>query len=255
MAERPNKDMQLFAAARAGIPDLVQEILDEGCPVDVRDPFGRTALHFAAEEGQVEVADILLRNGADPTTMSEHDEGAAPLHYAAGAGHLEVVELLLQDPRVSANSFSVAGMTPVHEAIEHGHTAVVRALLGHATSNPNQTDIFGVTLLVAAVFFRKIEIVNQLLELGADPNIANNGADDDAVIIYLAGIGPLHTAVYQGDVGIARTLLQHGANVNARDGDGNTPLALARGLTDHTHNDFAPVPEMLQLLSEYHATL
>ena len=51
----------------------------------------------------------------------------------------------------------------------------------------------------------------------------------------------LHKAVYMGEIEVARLLLEHGADVNARDKSGNTP------------SQFTTQQEILELLSEYGA--
>eukprot|EP00930_Biecheleria_cincta_P054959 TRINITY_DN4132_c0_g3_i2.p1 TRINITY_DN4132_c0_g3~~TRINITY_DN4132_c0_g3_i2.p1 ORF type:complete len:1229 (+),score=219.72 TRINITY_DN4132_c0_g3_i2:113-3799(+) len=61
--------------------------------VNCADPHGRTALHHAAYEGTVEVADALLRAGAD--VLLRDSEGRTPLHIAASRGQVDVARLML----------------------------------------------------------------------------------------------------------------------------------------------------------------
>ncbi|RGP63182.1 ankyrin repeat-containing [Fusarium sporotrichioides] len=68
--------------------------------IDAPDLDGRTPLSYAAENGQVSIASILLSRGANASAFSKN--GMTPLHWAARRGHLGVVQLLLDagaDPR------------------------------------------------------------------------------------------------------------------------------------------------------------
>ncbi|GFH13855.1 achain crystal structure of engineered northeast structural genomics consortium target, partial [Haematococcus lacustris] len=62
--------------------------------VGARDAQGCTALHFAADRGQLQTARQLLAAGVDPDCVDE--DGQTALHYAALCGHEKVAQLLLE---------------------------------------------------------------------------------------------------------------------------------------------------------------
>jgi ankyrin repeat protein len=76
----------------------------------VIDPFGRTALAFAALTGQVNILPHLLEEGADTTICSR--SGFTPLHHAARNGHTEIVMLLIRGG-AEYSAISKEGTTPL----------------------------------------------------------------------------------------------------------------------------------------------
>lgn len=100
---------------------------------------GRTPLHYAALQGNVEIAKILLENGADVNVADKDtdpetalafrgNEGKAPLHYAVENGHVEVARLLLQKG-ANVNLKDEDGCTPLYEAVFKGDVIIAKFLL------------------------------------------------------------------------------------------------------------------------------
>jgi len=76
------KYCKLHEAAKTGNIDNVRRLLAEGHPVNAVDPsFGLTPLHFAVRNGRVEVARLLIANGADLTQPSA--AGITPLDWTS----------------------------------------------------------------------------------------------------------------------------------------------------------------------------
>ena len=76
------KYCKLHEAAKTGKIDTVRRLLEEGHPVNAVDPsFGLTPLHFAVRNGWVEVARLLVENGADLTQPST--QGITPLDWTS----------------------------------------------------------------------------------------------------------------------------------------------------------------------------
>lgn len=96
-----------------------------------------------------------------------------------------------------------------------------------AGANPNARDADGVPVLVAALSLHDTEhnnlefLIAELLQAGAHPD---GGIDDPAAPT------PLDFALELEDTYILRCLLESGANVNAKDADGDTPLMRAAAL-------------------------
>lgn len=73
---------------------MVRLLLRRGVStINEQDAHGRTALHAAAQSGDEEMVETLLKHGADPKALDRH--GLDALHCAVEQGHEEVVELLL----------------------------------------------------------------------------------------------------------------------------------------------------------------
>jgi len=117
-----------------------------------------TALHVAAAGYRVEIAKLLLKTGADPTSAMNHRR-SQPLHYAA-------------DGYIISDSWN-----------EKNQVAMIELLL-KAGAEINAQDKNGATPLHRAVRTRCAAAVKCLLEAGADPRIKN-----------LPGSTPFHLAV------------------------------------------------------------
>lgn len=86
---------------------------------------GRTPLHYAAMNGRVEVAQLLLRAGAAPTHRW-NSKRESPLFVAAKGGHAEVVGLLLEKMGSGEVDLpALSGETPLSAACANGHSDVV----------------------------------------------------------------------------------------------------------------------------------
>jgi ankyrin repeat protein len=66
-------------------------LLERGAPVNARQHLGWTALHEAANQGNREMAECLLRHGADPA--AGNDEGKTAIEIANERGHTELAQM------------------------------------------------------------------------------------------------------------------------------------------------------------------
>jgi len=88
--------------------------------VDDRDRYGRTALHRAAGDGDLEAAEnLIIQQGADVNAKINLGWGPqnlnTPLHQAAISGHKDVVGLLLNHS-AEVNAKNGDGLTALHKA-------------------------------------------------------------------------------------------------------------------------------------------
>jgi ankyrin repeat protein len=215
---------RLMYAARVGAIRRVRVLLrPRGAIVDAEDSEGRTALHHACAAGQTESARLLLDGGAD-----KDKEDACiyaeyymlywrPLHYASAMGQAGVVRLLLArgvQPDQSWN-FEDPKEQPLHVACEFGHVEVVRLLL-EAGADEDRYDWDSRTPFIRAVEYGQESVVRFLLDRGQDVN----GFTADFELIYSS----LYKAAVKDNPAVVDLLLEWGAEVNARDGSGATPL-------------------------------
>lgn len=117
---------KLLDAARDGqVDDVRQLVMHSGAPF-TSDWLGTTALHLAAQNGHVEITEILLKGGVNRDARTKLERTA--LHLAAQGGSVDVVDLLLTHGS-DINARDMLKMTPLHWAVERGHVCVVEKLL------------------------------------------------------------------------------------------------------------------------------
>jgi ankyrin repeat protein len=163
---------------------------------------GYTPILFAAQQGRIEPARLLVAAGANVNDVAAFGTSAlvvaAHSAHAGKGGHSAVAELLLEkgaDPDAAG-----AGYTALHAAVLTGDLALVRSLLAHR----------------------------------ADPNIplksgtpVRRFSADYALSRTLIGATPLWLAAKFGETEIVRALIAHGADARFAMKDGTTPLMIA----------------------------
>jgi ankyrin repeat protein/ketosteroid isomerase-like protein len=150
----------LMAAVVSGNSSLVKELLAAGAHVDERYPIVNsfndyhTPLLVACRDGHLEIAQELIRSGADVNAV-ELTFGAVPLHKAVYNGHVEITSLLVQQPEINLNfQGATNGYTPLHDALWHGFSDCAKVLVeagarldlrGHDSKLPVDIaiDLFG----------------------------------------------------------------------------------------------------------------
>ena len=132
-----DQEETLHCTASQGMLSSVLALLaDETFAVDMPDRFGRTPLHWAAEQGHRNVVLALLRAGAYVDCRSQRK--ATPIMLTASRGHVEVVRVLLQYGAGQSDCWPLKHhchgighwrSTALHFAAAGGHVRVVKALL------------------------------------------------------------------------------------------------------------------------------
>jgi ankyrin repeat protein len=184
--------MRLFPACGTEHRAVADLLIERGADIHARDGLQRTPLHWAAKGGNPEVALLLIERGADVNGTDEG--GSTPLRLAAMGGNWE--------PNLPG--FVVPGE----------HAAVAKMLLDHG-ADCNASSFMG-TPLAEAIRSGASDVAEVLLEHGAsaEPGEARSG------------LPPLHMAAFMGDTAVIESLLGGGANVDATDQVGRTPLFL-----------------------------
>lgn len=146
-------------AAQSQDMETVKALIEEGVDINQTDASGATALHWAANKGDYEMALYLIENGGDPK-IEDDDFGATPLNWAAFDGSLDIVMLLI-DNGADINTQNIWGNTPLHNAITQNNIDMVGYLIGQGAD----TDIMnnnGETPLVLAQSLANPEILRLL---------------------------------------------------------------------------------------------
>ncbi|MEP7304414.1 MAG: ankyrin repeat domain-containing protein [Acidobacteriota bacterium] len=216
-----------------------------------------TPLMFAAREGDLESARLLVAAGADVRPTAS--DGKDALGLAIFNGNYELASFLV-DNKSPVNQADTQGFTPLFWAVDRRNmetapnfpwlvTAdplpLIRKLLD-AGANPNalvnntprarmragSPRIVFATALMRAAFSGDLELVKLLLAHGADPAIVSK--DNETVIEAAAALGFIQgyskgrSAAERLDV--IKLLVDLGADVNAADDYGITPLMVAANL-------------------------
>ena len=171
-------DDPLLEATKRGDVTAVRSLLASGADVDVAQGDGMSALHLAAESGNLEITRLLIEAGARVEARTAIG-GYTPLHVATGGAHAAVVRALLDagaDPAVVTTN---TGVTPLHLAAKVlGGEVAVRALLEKgAAPNGRERSVGGQTPLMFAASFGRAAAVRELLRAGADPSISTEVVD------------------------------------------------------------------------------
>src|SRR5580704_566718 len=232
----------LHWAVRANDADLATSLIRAGAAANVANRYGVTPLLLAATNGNASLIDALVKAGAD-ANAHEGRLGETALMWAAAENHADAIAVLIEHgadvnarsnpasfPRFSFGDGIVALMmtlprghwTPLMYAARQGALEATRSL---ATRNAdlNLTDPEGTTALMLAIENAHYDVAAQLVEQGADPNVADvtgMTALYAAVNMHTLGDLPGRPAPRPtgklNPVDLARMLLTHGADPNAR---------------------------------------
>ncbi|KAK6105831.1 Ankyrin repeats (3 copies) family protein [Brugia pahangi] len=189
-----------------------------------------TAMHLAARSGnEAALLAIVDKIGAGAVQIVQNKQsknGWSPLMEACALGHFNVAQILL-DHHARVDVFDENGRTALHLAAANGHLKLTQLLLT-SKAFVNSKSKTGEAPLHLAAQNGHVKVVSVLVE--------HHGALLEA--ITLDNQTALHFAARYGQLAVAQTLLALGANPNARDDKGQTPLHLA------AENDYPDVVKL-----------
>lgn len=170
-------------------------------------------LHIAAQLGNFKIVRYLLEHNAHVNVAAHsrwYGECRTPLYIAAQAGHTSIVRLLLLYK--ADIHFKYEEKTPFDIAALNGYLESAQVLLEHGA----QEYVTG-ALLHRVVQTGHVNIARFLLEQGADVNYVTSSAK---------GAPPLHVAVVNHNLEMARLLINYGADLYATNWQGKIALEL-----------------------------
>ncbi|KFA46530.1 hypothetical protein S40293_09876 [Stachybotrys chartarum IBT 40293] len=174
----------------------------------------------ASKRGFTDIVRLLRQRGAALTVRS--DDGMSPLHHAAYGCHEDMVRFLLLEG-ADPNQLDNFGRSPLFCGCESGSDAIV-ALLREKGASVTRANSKGQILLHLAASRGNVDVVRRLISLDSGAvqlRMLDPGAGG------LALQSPLHIAARQGHHAVVKLLLEEGFPMDARDGDGRTPLSYA----------------------------
>jgi len=219
MREDPWNVTPLMHAAANGHVEVMRELLRVKAKVGLTDKSfpgeggGETALHYAAGNGQIGAAGLLLEAGADLDKVSRL--GRTPLTVAVLEGRADMVQYLLENKASPNCAGKFSGETPLHEAARLGLIELVGLLVKHG-ADVNAQDSGGQTPFMTAAFSPNLETAFFLARHGANLEAAK-----------LDGITCLMRSVMSEDAKLVSEVLKCGVNVNALDNEGKSALDFA----------------------------
>ncbi|CAH0549306.1 unnamed protein product [Brassicogethes aeneus] len=256
---RGSKDNRtaLQAAAATGNVEIANVLVSNGADINAQDIKGKSPLMFAVNKNHTETAEFLINHGADVNLRGSKDNRTA-LHVAGLTGNVEMANVLVSNG-ADINAQDINGYSPLIFAVDNNHTKITEYLINHGAdvnlrgSKDNRTalhvagltgnvemanvlvsngadinaqDINGYSPLMFAVYKNHTETVEFLINQGADVNL--RGSKDNRTA--------LHVAAATGNIEMSNVLVSNGADINAQDINGYSPLMFA---VDNNHPETA----------------
>lgn len=186
------------------------QIVTPAFPANAEEMSQVTQLIYAASKGDIAKVEYLLKEKNLNPNLGDYDHRTA-LHVASGDGQIEIVKILISFKAI-LNVADRWGETPLDGAARQGQKDVALLLIesGAIYGHKNITALH----LIQSVNDEDIDAVDNLLDIGFDPNV---GDYDHRT--------PLHIAVAVGNLNLVKILISHGADVQAMDRFGGSPMS------------------------------
>lgn len=280
-AREANQQTAIMWAAAEGHADVVRYLIKAGADFRTRLDSGFTPLLFAVREGRAEAVKALLAAGADvnqssrpkkgPASPATPSRGISPLVMAIENGHFELADMLLAagaDPNDQRSGFTalhvitwvrkpdsgddngqpapegsgrLTSLDMVRRLVERG--ADVNARLRRGESGPGKLSRKGATPFLLAADTADVPLMRLLVDLGADPTIAN--AENSTPLMAAAGYGTLAPGEEAGTeeeaLEAVELALRLGGDIDAVDDNGETAMHGAA---------YKSLPKMVQFLAD-----
>ena len=206
-----------------GSPDMLQLLLEHGAPINVSNHLGYTPLHMACMEGNLIMVDRLLRFGA--STSVESHRGQTPLTIACSANNRVLVKRLLQanaDPWLETR-FGC----PVAVAMRLGKLDYFQLLI-EATGTKFHADQrrmkHGRTIAHEAARLGRLEFLQWAIQSECNVSVRDDRGETPLHVLCGAFVEFPTLNEDRKDEECIRLLVKNGADLSARDGEGNTPM-------------------------------
>ena len=183
---KPAKAVKKALAAKVGISRFKQRLfVEDGLHQieddEVLDP-APLKIQLASRENNLVALEQLLQRPRNPNEAN--NDGKTPLFYAAEQGHIQLVELLLEAGAKTDEPEFARGWTPLLTAAQNSRLDIVQFLVEVGAAK-DHTDNDGATPLLLAARNGHLDIVRFLVEVGAAKDYADS---DGAMPLSLAAL-------------------------------------------------------------------
>ncbi|XP_072958516.1 uncharacterized protein [Typha angustifolia] len=246
---KKNEFRPIHMAARLGLAEILQVLIDAGCDLDSRTESSDTGAMLCARYKHEDCLKVLASAGADLGLVNSCGASAAlvaasnrwstpfectiidvirsgkipkssdpavfsPVMFASRCGDVGALEVILMQPEADINEQDESGFSPVMIAAKEGHVDAFRYLV-FAGADVKLKNKRGETAVTLSELNKNRDLFEQvMLEFALEKGGAG-------------GFCALHWAARRGDLAAVRLLASKGCDVNVPDGDGCTPLMLA----------------------------
>ena len=216
--ELKTKKTAVHFAAEQGNTAALTKLLQRGASIKECDTYERTPFFYAAGSGSISSLSLLLAQGASVANID--CVGWSALHCAAAHGKVDAINMLIKQCKLDVNYAapfsnwdSIKGNSPLHLAAVNGHVPAIKALIDNG-AHKGALNRHGDTALHLAAEGGKIAAITSLIEdHGFDPNLVNK-----------CGQTPLYSAAAEGSGEAINRLVRLGARTDVFDKYGKTPL-------------------------------
>ena len=168
-------DAPIADAAMRGDITTVRALIAKGADVSAAQGDGMTALHWAAERGDLALAQLLLKSKAKSNAVTRIGS-YTPLHIASRKGNADIVKALLASG-AAVDATTASGATALHLAAASGDTSAVDALIARKANVNARESEWGQTPLMFAASADRGDAVAVLLRQHADPSLTTKMVD------------------------------------------------------------------------------
>lgn len=211
--------------------NIIKTLIEHGIDKHFTDTYGKNYLHYAAESGDIDVYEYLLKIIPEEEHKKTIDDESV-IHFASSSGNIEFFKYIL-NRGFNVNEKDKYGRTVLHFCKSE---AICNFLLEKFSFDVNEKDVQGRTPVFSVFQIydkeERLKCLSLLIKKGADVKVQ---ATD--------GTSLLHEAAFAGDYDCAKLLIDNGIDVNVRDSQNSTALHVVA-----SSNNIEEHPKVAKLL-------